>query len=335
MPPARLPRDRQPRIQQRAPAPAPSGRPDGASAPGAGLIERGIASRAFPAAVIDVGRGDGVLWRRAFGTLTYGAESPAATGDTVFDLASLTKVIATATLVMQAIEAGRLGLETRVAGLLPAWRGSDREAVTIADLLEHASGLTAYLPFFRDHRARQLARICRCARRAAHERSSDLGFMLLAFSSGRESAVREAVRRFHTGERSTAINPPKCANVRRRAGSLAGAVAPGRVHGEAHGRSAARPGTQDSSARPPASARSRGWSAGALAKRRKSVLSKGRPCRSSRSGWNAMLATRRAARACLRARSRRIPASCGSFRAGISVVLLPIVHPAHDNQINQ
>jgi CubicO group peptidase (beta-lactamase class C family) len=152
----------------------------------AGLIERGIASRAFPAAVVEAGRGNGVLWRQAFGTLTYGAESPAATGDTVFDLASLTKVIATATLVMRAIEAGGLALETRVAGLLPAWRGSDREAVTIADLLEHASGLTAYLPFFRDHhgRAEFERAICTLPLEYAPRSQSiysDLGFMLLAF----------------------------------------------------------------------------------------------------------------------------------------------------------
>ena len=47
---------------------------------------------------------------------------------------------------MQAVDAGRLSLTDRVADRLAAWRGLDREAVTIADLLEHASGLTAYLP---------------------------------------------------------------------------------------------------------------------------------------------------------------------------------------------
>ena len=152
----------------------------------AGLIERGIASRAFPAAVVEAGRGNSVLWRQAFGTLTYGAESSAATGDTIFDLASLTKVIATAPLVMRAIETARLALETRVADLLPAWRGPDRDAVTIADLLEHASGLTAYLPFFRDHhgRAEFERAICTLPLEYAPRAQSiysDLGFMLLAF----------------------------------------------------------------------------------------------------------------------------------------------------------
>ena len=110
------------------------------------IIERAIASRAFPAAAIEVGRGDRVLWNAAFGRLRYGPDAVAATPGTIFDLASLTKVIATATLATRAVDAGLLSLDDRIAGRLPDWRGADRERVTIADLLEHCSGLTAYLP---------------------------------------------------------------------------------------------------------------------------------------------------------------------------------------------
>jgi CubicO group peptidase (beta-lactamase class C family) len=150
------------------------------------IIERAIASRAFPAATIEVGRRESVLWRAPFGTLTYEADAPAVTNDTVFDLASLTKVIATSTMAMRAIDAGRLSLDARVAGFLPDWRGADREAVTIADLLEHASGLTAYLPFFRDHegRAEFERAICTLPLEYAPRTQSiysDLGFMLLGF----------------------------------------------------------------------------------------------------------------------------------------------------------
>ena len=150
------------------------------------VIERAIASRAFPAATIEVGRRDSVAWRAAFGTLTYAPDAAAATDDTVFDLASLTKVIATATMAMRAIDAGRLSLDARVADLLGDWRGADREAVTIADLLEHASGLTAYLPFFRDHQGRaEFERaICTLPLEYAPRLQSiysDLGFMLLGF----------------------------------------------------------------------------------------------------------------------------------------------------------
>ena len=88
---------------------------------------------------------------------------------------------------MQAVEAGALVARRPRRGHLAAWRGADREAVTIADLLEHASGLTAYLPFFRDHqrtRASSSAPSARCrsnTRRATQAIYSDLGFILLGF----------------------------------------------------------------------------------------------------------------------------------------------------------
>jgi CubicO group peptidase (beta-lactamase class C family) len=152
----------------------------------AGLLDRAIAAHAFPAASVEVGRADGVAWRAAFGRLTYAEDAPRATEETVFDLASLTKVITTATLVMQAVDAGRLSLTDRVADRLSAWRSLDREAVTIADLLEHASGLTAYLPFFRDHRGRSEFERAICTlplEYAPRTQSiySDLGFILLGF----------------------------------------------------------------------------------------------------------------------------------------------------------
>jgi CubicO group peptidase (beta-lactamase class C family) len=150
------------------------------------LIERAIASHAFPAAAIEVGRRDRVLWNAAFGRLTYAPDAPATVAGTIFDLASLTKVVATATLVMRAIDGGMLSLDDRIADRLPDWRGSDREHVTIADLLEHASGLTAYLPFFRDHHNRAEFERAICAlplEYAPRTQSiySDLGFMLLGF----------------------------------------------------------------------------------------------------------------------------------------------------------
>jgi len=150
------------------------------------IIERALGSRAFPAATIEVGRRESVLWRAPFGTLTYEADAPAVTDDTVFDLASLTKVIATATMAMRAVDAGRLSLDARVADFLPGWRGADRDAVTIADLLEHASGLTAYLPFFRDHEGRAEFERAICTLPLEYTPRtqslySDLGFMLLGF----------------------------------------------------------------------------------------------------------------------------------------------------------
>ena len=178
------------------------------------LIDRGIQGRAFPAAAIEVGRGDRVLWNAAFGRLTYAAEAASTTPDTLFDLASLTKVIATTTLVMRAVEAGTLGLEERVADRLSDWRGTDREHVTITDLLEHASGLTAYLPFFRDHHGRAdfERAICTLPLEYAPRTQSiysDLGFMLLAFileDVNRAPFARQLDRIFRLKAEATGIN---------------------------------------------------------------------------------------------------------------------------------
>ena len=125
------------------------------------------------------------MWRHAAGALSYGGDA-AATADTVFDLASLTKVLATTTVVMRLVEVGALALDEPVAGRIADWRGSDRGAVTVADLLEHAGGLTAHLPFFRDHRGHadyQHAISTLPLEYPPRRRSvySDLGFILLAF----------------------------------------------------------------------------------------------------------------------------------------------------------
>src|SRR5689334_23671822 len=118
------------------------------------ILLHGILDRAFPAAAVEVGRTNGPLWQRAFGTLTYDPESPDTTIDTVFDLASLTKVIATTSLTMRAIDEGLVSLDDTIASRFAEWRGTDREAVTVRDLLSHASGLPAYLPFFRNYTGR-------------------------------------------------------------------------------------------------------------------------------------------------------------------------------------
>ena len=156
-----------------------------AFAPVARLIDDAVRRRAFPCAAIEVGGSGGPVWSHAAGTLSY-ADAEAATLDTVFDLASLTKVVATTTVLMRLVDSGAVTLADRVGGRLADWRGSDRETVTIADLLEHAGGLTAHLPFFRDHRGRDdyqhaictLPLECPPRSRSVY---SDLGFMLLAF----------------------------------------------------------------------------------------------------------------------------------------------------------
>jgi CubicO group peptidase (beta-lactamase class C family) len=65
------------------------------------IVRDAIRERAFPAAAIEVGKHDGARWNAAFGSLTYARGAPEATSDTIFDLASLTKVLATASLAIR------------------------------------------------------------------------------------------------------------------------------------------------------------------------------------------------------------------------------------------
>jgi CubicO group peptidase (beta-lactamase class C family) len=150
------------------------------------LIQDAVADHVFPAGTVEVGMRGAVAWRRAFGRLSHEDYAPETTVDTIFDLASLTKVIATATLAMRAVDEGLIRLDDRVVEWIPEWRGADRSQVTVRDLLEHSSGLTAYLPFFRDHTGRtefQQAISALPLEYAPRSRAvySDLGFILLAF----------------------------------------------------------------------------------------------------------------------------------------------------------
>jgi CubicO group peptidase (beta-lactamase class C family) len=150
------------------------------------LLEQAIRARAFPAAVIEVGDATRPLWRDALGRLTFDAAAPAAAEDTVFDLASLTKVLCTTPLAMQQVERGALGLDDPVGMHIAAWQGADREPATARDLLAHCAGLPAYVPFYLDRRGRAQIEpaICGVPLEYAPRTASiysDLGFMLLGF----------------------------------------------------------------------------------------------------------------------------------------------------------
>jgi serine-type D-Ala-D-Ala carboxypeptidase len=150
------------------------------------ILDEARADRAFPGVAVEAGRRAGAAWSHAAGHLTYEPDSPAVSTGTIYDLASLTKVIATTTLAMRAVDDGAIGLDDPVASWLDAWRGEDRADVTIRDLLAHASGLPAYLPFFRDliGRAEFEPAICQVPLEyvpLSQSTYSDLGFILLAF----------------------------------------------------------------------------------------------------------------------------------------------------------
>lgn len=158
------------------------------------MLRAGIADRAFPAAAVEVGRQADVLWREAFGTLTYDAGAAPCTLDTIFDLASLTKVITTASLAMRQVERGAVALDGPVAAHSPAWTGADRAAATLRQLLDHSSGLPAHVRLFEtiagpEAFEREIARAPLAQPPGEAAVYSDVGFMLLGFILDRVDEV--------------------------------------------------------------------------------------------------------------------------------------------------
>jgi len=111
------------------------------------LIDSAIRARAATGAVLAVSwRGQ----RFVYGAGKLALDDPTRPdGHTIYDLASLTKVIATTTLALQAVEEGKLDLDQPVMRYLPAFRGSGKDRVTVRHLLTHSSGLRADSPLWR------------------------------------------------------------------------------------------------------------------------------------------------------------------------------------------
>jgi uncharacterized protein YbbC (DUF1343 family)/CubicO group peptidase (beta-lactamase class C family) len=109
------------------------------------IIQRGIAERKFPGAVVIIGHHGRVVFHRAYGNRLLEPAPEAMTEDTIFDAASLTKVLVTAPAVMQLYQQGRFRLNDPVARYLPEFAANGKQDITIRQLLTHYSGLPADL----------------------------------------------------------------------------------------------------------------------------------------------------------------------------------------------
>jgi len=185
------------------------------------IIEQAMADRVFPGASVEVGNGDGPLWNATFGRLTFEPEAAAVTPETKYDLASLTKPLATTMLVAGLIEKDLLHFDTLVAQCFAEWRGDDREAVTVRDLLEHASGLPARLVDQPPEGRREFEHeICTMKLEYAPRTKSiysDLGFILLGFIVADRSSLPFARlhQLFTVGDAVAAPTQPEPDDVRR------------------------------------------------------------------------------------------------------------------------
>jgi CubicO group peptidase (beta-lactamase class C family) len=160
--------------------------------PAIALLERAIGEGAFPGAVFAVAQGGQVLALEGVGRFTFDPSSPAVSAETSYDLASLTKVMATTAMAMLLWQRGRVDLEQPLDEVLPEFRSETDESVwrrrvTLRHLLTHSSGLPAYVPLYERYTRRsellkaslRLPLEAEPGSRAAY---SDPGFILLGLA---------------------------------------------------------------------------------------------------------------------------------------------------------
>jgi uncharacterized protein YbbC (DUF1343 family)/CubicO group peptidase (beta-lactamase class C family) len=171
-----------------AAAPAAPGGADGhAPFPDAAIdaaVADAIASASVPGAVVVIGRHDRVLFRRAYGYRELEPERAAMTLDTLFDLASVTKPVATATSIMVLVERGKITLDDPLVKYVPECDREGKRAITLRHLLLHVAGFPADIAKddFAHGRTEAVRHICNTPLRGAPGTLSiysDLGFMLL------------------------------------------------------------------------------------------------------------------------------------------------------------
>jgi serine-type D-Ala-D-Ala carboxypeptidase len=123
------------------------------------VIEQGISVGAYPGASVLVGRKGFAVLETGFGHLTWGRSAAAVIPDrTIYDLASLTKVIATTTAIMVLYDQGKVGLDDPVSKFIPTFTGGAKNRVTVRMLLEHRSGLPPGRNLYRNAHSPQQAR---------------------------------------------------------------------------------------------------------------------------------------------------------------------------------
>ncbi|HKO81733.1 MAG TPA: glycoside hydrolase family 3 N-terminal domain-containing protein [Chitinophagaceae bacterium] len=113
------------------------------------IAKDAIAKKAFPGCVVLAVHDGKIIYNKAFGNYEYGA-SPAMSLESIFDLASVTKISATTVSIMKLYEQGKIDLKKRLGNYLPAVRGTDKASLQIDDILMHQAGLVPFITFYKE-----------------------------------------------------------------------------------------------------------------------------------------------------------------------------------------
>ena len=111
------------------------------------IVEEAIAQKATPGAVVMIVKDGKVIFNKGYGSHTYSNDAPTKADD-IFDLASVTKIGATTMAAMRLYEQHKLKLDTNIGAYIPLARATDKNTVTVKELLLHQAGLVSYIPFF-------------------------------------------------------------------------------------------------------------------------------------------------------------------------------------------
>jgi len=126
------------------------------------VVLDGIRAGAYPGAALAIGTADSIFYIKGYGHLTWSASSPAVDPErTLYDLASVTKVVATTAALMVLVDRGRVRLDAPVATYVPEFNGPGTNAITVRQLLTHTSGLRADLTVDTIRDARDAAALLR------------------------------------------------------------------------------------------------------------------------------------------------------------------------------
>jgi CubicO group peptidase (beta-lactamase class C family) len=119
------------------------------------IMNAGLAAGAAPGAALAVGRYGRIVHLRGYGRIDVAPGSPAVTDSTLFDMASVTKVVATTTAAMLLEEEGKLDLERPVSSYLPELNAPEKAKITVEQILEHHGGFESGAPLWRQARGRE------------------------------------------------------------------------------------------------------------------------------------------------------------------------------------
>jgi CubicO group peptidase (beta-lactamase class C family) len=120
------------------------------------IITSALADRAAPGAAVAIGRHGKLIKLQGYGRLDYRPGYGAATESSIYDLASLTKVVGTTSAAMMLVDEGRLELDAPLARYLPEWQHhADKQHITIRNLLQHNAGFEAFAPLYRTYTGRK------------------------------------------------------------------------------------------------------------------------------------------------------------------------------------